>query len=96
MEYKLREIIAVYRNLFKASGQGELLLLPSNMKFLPMFILALLKNVCSKCLMLDVFKSNQHNADGFALFFNEHIICDAHRMGYYQSLSKILACPCTS
>jgi protein transport protein SEC24 len=45
LEYKLAEIIAVYRSLFKSSGQGEMLILPNNMKFLPLFILGLLKNV---------------------------------------------------
>ncbi|KAJ3107060.1 COPII subunit [Phlyctochytrium planicorne] len=42
--YKLNEIIAAYRTAFSSSGQSAQLILPKNLKLLPVLILGLLKS----------------------------------------------------
>lgn len=45
IEYKLQEIMAVYKSIHGASAPAGSLIMPSNLKLLPLMILALLKNV---------------------------------------------------
>jgi hypothetical protein len=43
--YKLNEILAAFKAGFTSSGQNSQLLIPENLKLLPVLILGLLKNV---------------------------------------------------
>ena len=45
IEYKLQEIMAVYKSIHGAAAQAGSLIMPPNLKLLPLMILALLKNV---------------------------------------------------
>ena len=47
LQYKLNEIIAVYRSMYASQGQSDMMILPPNLKLLPVMVLGLLKNVLS-------------------------------------------------